>query len=203
MSWLIQGWLFGIAYVAPIGMQNMYVINTAVQKSRSRALQVALITIFFDITLAMACFFGIGLVLEKFSALNMIVLGVGSIAVIAIGLMLMRSKPSANEEIDLDKPIMGVIATCFVVTWLNPQAIIDGTLLLGGFRATLDASSSALFISGVCISSSMWFLGISTIVSRFKEAFNDKIMRNINIVCGAIIVLFGIKLLISFADVIL
>lgn len=198
MSWLIQGWLFGIAYVAPIGMQNMYVINTAVQKSKMRALQVALITIFFDITLAMACFFGIGLVLEKFSALNMIVLGVGSVAVIVIGIMLMRSKPSESETLDLDKPIMGVIATCFVVTWLNPQAIIDGTLLLGGFRATLDNSSSALFISGVCISSTMWFLGISTIVSRFKDSFNDSVIKKINIVCGGIIVVFGVKLMMNF-----
>ncbi len=55
MTWFIQGWLLGIAYVAPIGMQNMYVINTAVRRNRMRALQVALITIFFDIGLALAC----------------------------------------------------------------------------------------------------------------------------------------------------
>jgi L-lysine exporter family protein LysE/ArgO len=146
----------------------------------------------------MACFFGIGLVLERFSALNMIVLGVGSIAVIIIGIMLMRSKASASKTLDLDKPITGVIATCFVVTWLNPQAIIDGTLLLGGFKATLDNTSSALFISGVCISSAMWFLGISTIVSKFKDSFNDSLVKKINIVCGGIIVAFGVKLMFSF-----
>lgn len=34
---------------APIGMQNLYVINTAISKSRFRAYQVALITVFFHI----------------------------------------------------------------------------------------------------------------------------------------------------------
>lgn len=28
--------------------------------------------------------------------------------------------------------LVKVAADCFVVTWLNPQAIVDGTLLLGG-----------------------------------------------------------------------
>ncbi len=58
--------MLGIAYVAPIGMQNMYVINTAVSKNKTRAYQVALITIFFDISLAIACFFGMGLIMDKF-----------------------------------------------------------------------------------------------------------------------------------------
>lgn len=194
MTWFIQGWLLGIAYVAPIGMQNMYVINTAVQKSRTRAIQVALITIFFDITLALACFFGIGYILEKLVMLRLIILGIGSIAVMVIGIMLLRSKPDEGKELDLDKPILEVVATCFAVTWLNPQAIIDGSLLLGGFKATLVGGASMLFILGVSIASFMWFIGISTLVSIFKNWFTIKIIRYINIACGSIILLFGLKL---------
>lgn len=198
MSFLIQGWLFGIAYVAPIGMQNMYVINTAIQKSRSRAIQVALITIFFDISLALACFFGVGALIESVQILKMIILGAGSVAVIAIGITLMRSKVEEEKEVDLDKPILEIIASCFVVTWLNPQALIDGTLLLAGFRATLTEYGSMFFIAGVCMASIMWFMGLAVIVSFFKKAFNHQRIRMINIVCGAIILLFGIKLAVLF-----
>lgn len=33
---LIKGLLFGLAYVAPIGMQNLYVINTALKQPRHK-----------------------------------------------------------------------------------------------------------------------------------------------------------------------
>lgn len=198
MSTFIEGWLLGIAYVAPIGMQNMYLINTAIEKSRARALRVALIMIFFDITLALACFMGIGLVLEHVTILRVIVMGIGSIAVMYIGYSLIVAKPSMESNNDFEKPIMQIIVSCFVVTWLNPQAIIDGTLLLGGFRATLENTNASLFIFGVAVASTMWFLSISTLVSKFKNVFNIKILKTINVLCGSILVFFGLKLGLSF-----
>lgn len=68
MDFYIQGLTLGLAYVAPIGMQNLFVINSALTQPRWRALLTALIVIFFDITLAMACFFGIGLIMQKYAA---------------------------------------------------------------------------------------------------------------------------------------
>ena len=50
MEYFWQGLLMGLAYVAPIGMQNMFVINTALNSRRQRAVTVALIVAFFDIT---------------------------------------------------------------------------------------------------------------------------------------------------------
>ncbi|MDR1378327.1 MAG: hypothetical protein LBJ36_04680 [Synergistaceae bacterium] len=40
-----------------------------------------------------------------------------------------------------------------VVTWLNPQAIIDGTMLLGAFRATLPSDKGWHFTIGVMFAS--------------------------------------------------
>lgn len=60
MLYFLQGLTMGLAYVAPIGLQNLFVINTALSASRPRAFGTAAIVIFFDITLALACFFGIG-----------------------------------------------------------------------------------------------------------------------------------------------
>lgn len=52
MDFYLQGLALGLAYVAPIGMQNLFVINSALTQPRWRALLTALIVIFFDITLA-------------------------------------------------------------------------------------------------------------------------------------------------------
>ncbi|MCG8485544.1 MAG: LysE family transporter [Clostridia bacterium] len=193
-KYFIQGFLLGIAYVAPIGMQNLYVINTALTKSRFRAYQVAWITTFFDISLALACFLGMGLLMEKVQMLKLVILFLGSIAVIWIGVGLIRSTPKLEQDIDVNQPLKQVMVSCLLVTWANPQALIDGSLLLGGFRASLPTGASSFFILGVCIASFSWFTGISTIVNLFKQSFNEKVIKVINIVCGGIIIYYGLKL---------
>jgi L-lysine exporter family protein LysE/ArgO len=202
MENLLQGLALGLAYVAPIGMQNIYVINTALSKSKLRAYQVAFITIFFDITLALSCFLGIGALLSKYEIVKLAVLLLGGIAVIYIGVQLVRSIPNMKRSVDINKPLLQVAVTCFTVTWLNPQAIIDGSLLLGGMRASLSGASANLFIMGVCIASFAWFTGLATIVSMFKNAINEKVIRGINIICGAVIIYYGAKLIYSFITLI-
>lgn len=202
MNVILQGLMLGFAYVVPIGMQNMYVINTAISKSRFRAIQVALITIFFDITLALSCYFGIGLVLNKFPVLKIFILGIGSIAVAFIGIMLFKSKyvkeEKKEEKLDINKTLFEVIVTCFVVTWLNPQAIIDGTLLLSGFRAILTGTDVTYFIFGVGLASFTWFTGLALIISKFKNSFSSNTINLMNKICGIILIGFGIKLASNF-----
>ena len=60
----------GLAYVAPIGLQNLFVINSALTHTRKRALLTALIVILFDVTLALASclwFTGLTLLISLFS----------------------------------------------------------------------------------------------------------------------------------------
>lgn len=197
MGYLLQGFVLGLAYLAPIGMQNMYVINAAMRERRVRALQVALITICFDVSLALACFFGIGTLLSRLPSLKTIVLLVGSLAVFYIGFGLIRSRPQMESTAASEVPLSKVVTNCFTVTWLNPQAVIDGSLLLGGFRASLPGSSALLFISGVVMASCTWFLGLAVLVSSFRHLINQPTMRIINVACGAIIICFALRLTLS------
>ena len=47
MPTYLQGLTIGLAYVAPIGMQNLFVINSALTQPRRRALLTALIVALF------------------------------------------------------------------------------------------------------------------------------------------------------------
>ena len=60
MNIYLQGLTMGLAYVAPIGLQNLFVINSALTQKRSRVYLTALIVIFWDISLGVACFLGAG-----------------------------------------------------------------------------------------------------------------------------------------------
>lgn len=202
METYFQGFLMGLAYVAPIGVQNLFVINSAITQKRIRAIMIALIVIFFDITLAFACFFGIGLLIDKLEWLKLTILLIGSLIIIYIGQGLLRSKNSLKESNETNISLAKVITTACVVTWFNPQAIIDGTMMLGAFRVSLPSDASTYFILGVTSASLTWFIGITLFVSFFSHKFNNKILRIINIICGIIIIFYGIKLLLSFYSMI-
>ena len=160
MDFYLQGLTLGLAYVAPIGMQNLFVINSALTQSRLRALITALIVIFFDVTLAMACFFGIGLVMQKYAAVQM------------------------------------------AVTWLNAQAVIDGTMLLGAFKATMSHAQSLHFLFGVLSASCLWFTGLALVVSLAGNLITPRVLSAVNKICGAVIIIYGLKLLCHFVEMV-
>jgi len=203
MIYFLQGLTMGLAYVAPIGLQNLFVINTALTQPKSRVASTVLIIIFFDVTLSFACFFGIGAIMEASQWLELGVLMVGGIIVIWIGIGLLRSKASMDTSTNVNVPLLKVITTACVVTWFNPQALIDGSMLLGAFKATLPEGTNLQFILGVALASCLWFPGISTIVSLFRGKITDKVLRVINVVCGIVIVFYGVKLGINFVQILI
>lgn len=198
MGLYLQGLAIGLAYVAPIGMQNLFVINAALTQPRRRLVSITLIVIFFDISLLLACFFGIGALVERFAWLQMIVLAAGGAVVCWIGLGLLREKPSMDCGVDMDIPLARIAGKAFVVTWLNPQALIDGTLLFGSFRAGHPGADGTLLALGSATASCLWFSGVTLVISRFSTRFNDRILRLINIVCGSVILVYGLRLILQF-----
>ena len=70
MIYFIQGLLFGLAYVMPIGIQNMYVINSAMQRNVKIICLTTIFVIIFDISLAISCYLGIGILLDKYQFLR-------------------------------------------------------------------------------------------------------------------------------------
>ncbi|KAB8286667.1 L-lysine permease [Bifidobacterium ramosum] len=230
MGFYLQGLTMGLAYIAPIGMQNLFVINSALTRTRRNALITAVIVICFDMALSLSCFFGIGALMQAHPWLQTIVLGLGGIVVVKIGMGLVLPKrwqpgvvhtsaqttetnatanvaPVSNATASSSAPaqrlgmrgLLDTIGTACVVTWFNPQALIDGTLMLGAFSATLSAQDSTPFITGVETASVLWFLTITLVVNAFAHKFSPRIIEVLNRVCGGVIVLYGIKLLVDFA----
>lgn len=203
MSLYLQGLAIGLAYVAPIGMQNLFVINSALTQPRRRAFLIALIVTFFDISLLLACFFGVGALVERFSPLRLVIQAVGGAVVLWIGAGLLREKPSMDRSVDTSLPLPKIAVKSFVVTWLNPQALIDGTLLYGSFHVGHPGADSTLLVLGSATASLLWFSGVTLLISCFSSRFNDRVLRIINVVCGSVILIYGARLLIQFFQQIL
>lgn len=201
MDFYLQGLALGLAYVAPIGMQNLFVINSALTQTRLRALVTALIVIFFDVTLALACFFGIGLVMQKYPPVQLGVLLLGGLVVVYIGVSLLKSSVrqiGGAQQMPLGKTVW---AAC-VVTWFNAQAVIDGTMLLGAFKASMTEVQSLHFLFGVLSASCLWFITLAMVVSLAGSLVTPRVLGVINKICGAVIAVYGLRLLWHFAEII-
>ena len=201
MDFYLQGLALGLAYVAPIGMQNLFVINSALTQTRLRALVTALIVIFFDVTLALACFFGIGLVMQKYPPVQLGILLLGGLVVMYIGISLLKSSVrqiGGAQQMPLGKTVW---AAC-VVTWFNAQAVIDGTMLLGAFKASMTEAQSLHFLFGVLSASCLWFVTLAMVVSLAGSLVTPRVLGVINKICGAVIAIYGLRLLWHFAEII-
>ena len=201
MDIYLQGLALGLAYVAPIGMQNLFVINSALTQPRWRALLTALIVIFFDVTLALACFFGIGLVMQKYPPVQLGILLLGGLVVVYIGISLLKSSVrqiGGAQQMPLGKTVW---AAC-VVTWFNAQAVIDGTMLLGAFKASMTEAQSLHFLFGVLSASCLWFVTLAMVVSLAGSLVTPRVLGVINKICGAVIAVYGLRLLWHFAEII-
>lgn len=76
--------------MAPIGTQNIFVINTALSQSRRRIFFMSAIVAFFDVALSVACFFGMGAIMSSSVWLGLALIFVGSIVVIIMGAKLLK-----------------------------------------------------------------------------------------------------------------
>ena len=188
-----------LAYLAPIGMQNLFVINSALNDSRKRAFLTAIIVACFDISLSASCFYGIGSIMEKYDFVKLAILLIGSIVVIKIGISLLKSRVENVKRECSSMPIGKTITSACVVTWFNPQAIIDGTMMLGAFHVTLLSSQALPFMSGIISASFLWFTGLIFVISLFSKIFrgnnSSKVMTVVNRVCGTVIIIYGLNLL--------
>lgn len=202
MHYFLRGIIMGLAYVAPIGMQNLFVINGALAHNRKQAILVGLTVAFFDVTLAFSCFYGIGAIIDYYRWLRAFVLLIGSLIVTYIGISLFQAKTEDSREEAPALSIRKMVTSAFVVTWFNPQALIDGTMMLGAFRVSLPVDYAQYFIIGVALASFIWFNGLAIVVSFSGNFIKGKTLRYINRVCGGVIIIYGVGLMLKLIQMI-
>jgi L-lysine exporter family protein LysE/ArgO len=196
MGSFINGLLLGLAFVMPVGTQNIFIIRSAIDSSLKRSLLTALFVSLMDISLAASCFFGLGGIIQNHEKIQFFLQVIGGLYLLKIARDLFVSTIQEINLIGSRQTALQILKTAFVITWLNPQAIIDGTILLGSVRSSLSHEAVTSFVLGLFSSSLIWFFGTSVILNHLKNKFSIKALQNINKICAVILAFFGIKLLI-------
>ena len=159
--YFLQGLLVGLATFAPVGMQNLFIINTALVQPVRRIILTLIILAFFDMSLSAAAFYGIGTVLEMWPLTKLIVLIFGGLLIVYMGFNIFKTQPDMRN-VDTHIPIRKIIVSAIAVSWGNPQAILDATMMLGAFQANIPKESIYHFFSGFLVMTPIWFGSLAT-----------------------------------------
>lgn len=190
---ILKGLLIGFGFIAPIGMQNVFMFNNALSNRFTKAVFVAAMIWIADASFALSAFWGFGALIMSANWLKITIMLVGGALVIWIGITIIKTAyqvkiGSPDKTLSFSKAIL----TAFLVVWGNPQAIIDGALMLGAFRSTLSINDAFLFIFGVILASALWFFSITIIVNILRHKISNKILITVNFISGMIVVIYGV-----------
>ena len=194
----LRGILIGFAFVAPIGMQNIYMFNNALSNKMSKALLYNFLVWFCDALFSFAAFYGIGALISANEIVKIIVMLVGGALTSYIGFNIIRSaKQTAIGSDSKKQTLKQALMTALIVSWGNPQAMIDGTMMLGASRATLTFEQSILFITGVVTARFIWDHGITIGFNLLRDKLPKKFLLAINLISGIIVAVYGLYLILT------
>ena len=194
----LRGILVGFAFVAPIGMQNIYMFNNALSNKMSKALLYNFLVWFCDALFSFAAFYGIGALISANEIVKIIVMIIGGVLTSYIGFNIIRSaKQTAIGSDRKMQTLKQALMTALIVSWGNPQAMIDGTMMLGASRATLTFEQSILFITGVVTASFIWDHGITIGFNLLRDKLPKKFLLAINLISGIIVAVYGLYLILT------
>lgn len=108
-------WSSASPEVALIGVQCFFIHYSVVTQTRSRVLLTAVGVTVFDVTLALACFFGVGAVIDRYEWLKAVIPFAGSLIAVCIRVMLIgaKSEEVAPSRTPLSIPAL-ISSTCVV-----------------------------------------------------------------------------------------
>jgi L-lysine exporter family protein LysE/ArgO len=196
----LEGLALGFAYAMPLGTQNIFVIHEAMKSGLPRSYVTASIVTLMDVSLSLACFYGVGVLLESAPVFKQALMAGGACYLLYTGINLLRKPPAKVEWGEGENQISFAkkVTMAFLLTWANPHALLDGTVLFGGYRSTLKQEDILLFVSGMVLASALWFFSLTSIIGAFRKVLNQKALFGIQVACGIILLALGGKMLSEF-----
>ncbi|GMA14043.1 amino acid transporter [Deinococcus metallilatus] len=158
----LRGLTLGLTLIVAIGPQNAFVLRQGL--ARQHALLAALACSLSDTLLVTLGVLGVGAFLARNPGLTVLGTLAGAAFLLWYG---WRSFRAARKPGTLDtagqsqsRP-RAVIATAAAFSFLNPHALLDTVVLIGGASAGLSGSGRRAFLAGTVLASWFWFFSLS------------------------------------------
>ncbi|MER2604589.1 MAG: LysE family transporter [Siculibacillus sp.] len=196
---LLTGFGVGVLFSAPVGPVNILCLQRAFRSGFFSGLAAGLGAVAADGLFAAVAAFGITAVSGFVEGHSLWLQLIGGALLIVFGVRVARAHPHLDDEAGEARSLSATAAATFGMTITNPATVL-GILALFGSLGDLAPEpgnwlAAAQFVLGVVAGGAAWWFLVATLVGLLRERMTDETLARINLVAGAILILFGVGVL--------
>jgi threonine/homoserine/homoserine lactone efflux protein len=180
----------GVAVAAPVGPMGLLCIHRTLERGQLAGLVFGAGVAAADLTYAAIAAFGLTAVSSVLVAGTFWIKLIGSLILIVFGLRVALAAPQAPGR---SRHMIGgrAFLAAYGLTLTNPPTILFFAGIFASVTTMATTSQSILFAAGVFAGSMLWWLILTTIVSKSASLFRTPVLVWINRISGAVLVGFA------------
>lgn len=206
LSWLVKGFLLGLAIAAPVGPIGVLCIRRTLGEGWRVGFLTGMGAATADGFYGGVAAFGLTAIAQALVAQRGLIGAVGGLLLCYLGLRTLLAKPAAEAAAEAasarrGRGMLGAYATTVGLTLANPATILSfvaifaGLGLVGAVRNAIAAPG--LLTAGVFLGSASWWLLLSGGVSLLRTRLPPTALHWVNRLSGALLLCFGLLALLS------
>lgn len=191
-------WLFwksvsiGLAVAAPVGPMGLMCIHRTLDHGQGAGLVFGAGVAAADLTYAVIAAFGVTAVSSALLAGTFWIKLGGSVLLAVIGVRIALAPPQSDGRASLAGSGSRAFFTAYGLTMTNPTTILFFAGIFASVASMASTAQSVTFAAGVFAGSMLWWLILTTLVSKSAGLFRPPILIWINRISGAFLVAFAI-----------
>lgn len=168
------GFTLTLSMIIPIGSQNSMLLNQGI--TRNHHILTAGLFILFDIILISIGVLGGSLILSTNDMLFTLLTWGGIAFLLCYGAFSFKSAFSNIDNATSNninkKSVKAIVATCLIVTFLNPHAYIDTVMVIGSVGGQYSGEAKMYFLIGAITGSIVWFSSLAIGAAKLSVALS-------------------------------
>lgn len=200
VGFLLKGIVLGFSIAAPVGPIGVLCIRRTLQFGRFSGLFSGLGAAAADCIYAIIAAFGLTFISNLLIAGQFWFRLIGGVFLLYLGWKNFFAKGGEPSRKISHTTFLNDFVSTFFLTITNPMTILSFLAVFAGLGLSAVQGNylEALeLVIGVFLGSVAWWLLLSEGVTLFRKKVSDKVMKWINRVAGAIIIIFGVAALIT------
>jgi len=197
---VFQGILIGLVVAVPVGPLGLLCINRSLMLGALAGLASGLGVASADALAAGIAALGISLVSDFLVEYQILLRLIGGMFLCVLGYRIYRTEPAVKVPTISTNGLLGAYATTFFLTFSNPVTILSFVAIYAGWHVpTLHGHylPAALLMTGVFMGSGLWWVLLFIGLTLFRLNISHGFLGWIHRVSGAVIVGFGVIVLLS------
>jgi threonine/homoserine/homoserine lactone efflux protein len=202
LSLFIQGMIIGLTLAVPVGPIALLCIQRAVNDGRLHGIVSGIAVATADSFYAAVTFFGLtfisGLILSHQFSLRF----AAGVVLIFVGIRIFLSLPAPLNEKTGHETYLKDYLSMVAIAIANPLTLIFFVAILPGFGVVLPENSvlsASVFVGGVFFGSTLWWIILCGSIGSLRSRITAGHLGLINRISGALIVCFGVGMVLLIA----